>query len=268
MACPNQSNKTKCNSKKLPSSMMKYTSVWALKTNENAKQEKFISTIKAVLKHKQLLTDVNNDSYDDIDFWNAVSTYLKTDYSICKKPILLKKSFENFYTKEDFNEYDEYRNTMKQLNEQCVSTFKFNEDNMIVLNNLDGQLEENQDEEHKVNEGSGSGLNHLSSSKEILPSDFYKTSAYSLFAEEVNNLTYVIENNKLNNEDDFVVTNAYSDSKSVPTLTDLGYTIPDWAYQRDSPNTQYSHYYRYMAMKSHLEKFHNMIYNNKKKKKK
>lgn len=267
MAFPNKSSKSKCNSKRLPSNMMKYTRVWSLTKNENAKHQKFISTIKAVLKHKELLTDADNDGYNDMDFWNKVSTYLKTDLSLSKKPILLKKSFENFYTREDFKEYNENQNTMKQLNKQCISTFKFNKDNMIILNNLVSQLEENEIEEQKNDVGSSIGLNHLSSLNEILPSDFYKTSAYSLFAEEVNNLTYFIENNKLNDEYDFVFSNSYSDSKNVPTLTDIEYTIPDWAYQRNTQNTQYSHYYRYMALKSQLEIFHNSIFNNKNKRK-
>lgn len=267
MAWPSKSNKSKCSSKKLPSNMLKYTSVWSHRTNANAKQQKFTSTIKAVLKHKDFLIDVSNDRHDDMDFWNTVSTYLKTDFCICKKPILLKKSFENFYTKEDFEEDNENQITMKHLHEQCVSTFRFDKNNMIILNNLDGLLEKNTIEEHKDVVVSNSGLDHLSSSEEILPSEFYKASAYSLFAKEVNNLTYVFENNKLKNQHDFVVSDTYSDLKTVPTLTDIEYTIPDWAYQ-NFQNTQHLHSYRYMALTSQLEEFHNSIFNIKSKMKK
>lgn len=265
MAYPKKNTNSKYNSKRLPNNMMKYTSVWSFKTNENAKNQRFISTIKAVLEHDYLLDNVINDNYDDINFWNTVSTYLKVEFFINKKPILLKKLFENFYIKEDFAEFNENLDLIKELNQQCLSTFKFNKNNMIVLNKKDGELavKENNDRADKI--CSNSGHNNFSSPNEIIPSEFFKSSAYSLFTEEVNYLSSFFLDNTPNIENGLVSLD--TNSNILPTLADISFTIPDWVYQRNSQNTQYSHYYRYNALKSQLELFHSLIFNSKKKKK-
>lgn len=272
----------KCQSKKLPSHMIRYTNVWSFKSNDEAKFQRFSNTIKAVLDSKHLLSKLKaTDIYDDYQFWKSVSKYLKAEYSISKKPGLLKKFFKNFYLKETSCEFFESQDELESLNVRCIATYKFDKNQMILLNStgekiLPIPIQNKIVEKEKIPESSMHGddtqevLNKLPTEgtyynespdlEKLNASEYFKSSAYSLFSAETEHLVCVLENIKPTiDPSKFYSIDSYDQPyNKVPTLADVDYALPDWVFEPNSHRNQYTHFHRCVAFQSQLELFYRM----------
>lgn len=265
-----------CQSKKLPDHMIRYTNVWSFKSNYGAKFDRFLHTIKAVLEFNHLLKELyTTENYDDTEFWNTVSKHLKTEHFISKKPKLLKKFFKSFYFKENLAEYSDKQDVVEQLNSQCLAIYKFDKNNMILLNSSDYPVDcppievETEEKIPQPNETQdvvsklmADRTTHYESPDldKINASEYFKASAYSLFSAENEHLVGVLKNvNTSINPAEFYGLDSYNQSyNSIPKLSDLEYTFPDWVHESNSQCNQYTHFHRYVAVQSQLDMYFKM----------